>query len=121
MAKTRIVLLDDHPAIAHATSTLLEMAGYKVECFHSVAELENVQYSNPDLYLLDRHLPFKGGLELCTVLKSDPLKSHIPVVIMSALRDTHILTRKAGGDAFLAKPFTRQDLISLVQLLTHNG
>ncbi len=117
----KIFLVEDDPAITEATTMLLENAGFAVQSYLSLASLVADGFGEPDLYLIDRHLPADEGISLCSTLKNDPLRSHIPVMIMSASPETERLTAEAGGDGFLAKPFSRKQLIGLVnRLMIHD-
>jgi hypothetical protein len=61
-------------------------------------------------------MPGKSGLETCQILKSKPKIKHIPVITFSVLgREVDIkLTKDAGADGHLVKPFTPDGLVSTV-------
>lgn len=61
----------------------------------------------PDIIVSDIMMPHCDGYELCRRIKSNPLTSHIPVILLTALGDnqsTH-LGYKLGADAYIPKPF----------------
>ncbi|MBO9616420.1 MAG: response regulator [Dyadobacter sp.] len=70
--------------------------------------LENI----PDLILTDVMMPLKDGYELCDTLKSNPATSHIPIVMLTARAGTsdRISGLRRGADAYLTKPFQREEL-----------
>ncbi len=68
-----------------------------------------------DLYLIDKQLSGVDGLELCRHLKSQPSTAHIPIVMLSASPRIEPIVRNAGADAFIEKPFSKKDLLSLIR------
>ena len=74
----------------------------------------------PDLIVSDVMMPVKDGFDLCDTLKSDERTSHIPIVLLTAraAADDRIAGLRRGGDAYLVKPFQREELLlGLINLL----
>ncbi len=75
---------------------------------------------NPDVILLDIVMPVFDGLSVCRKLKENVRISHIPVIILTALktdRSTRIEALEAGAEAFLAKPLDPIELIAQVKAM----
>lgn len=75
---------------------------------------------NPDVILLDIVMPLVDGLEVCRRLKQDERISHIPVIMLTALKTDHktrISALEAGAEAFLAKPLDEVELIAQVKAM----
>ena len=75
---------------------------------------------NPDVILLDIVMPVLDGLEVCRKLKQDKRISHIPVIMLTALktdRQTRIKALDAGAESFLAKPLDEVELIAQVKAM----
>ena len=102
----RILLCEDDTSIVDVTNTILDELGYTVEvCTHSEEVLKRVKITRPDLILLDLWMPHLDGAEITRRLKADPKTKTIPVVILSANKDTEAVAKEIGADSFLCKPF----------------
>lgn len=78
--------------------------------------LEVIPKVMPDLVIADIMLGGINGLQLLAQMKLDPRLADIPVVIMSAIGG-ETEAKKAGCDAFLAKPFAVQEAFRVLSSL----
>ena len=84
---TILVVEDDIPT-NELLCRLLARFGYQsCSAFNGEAGLAMVQTMKPDLVILDQMMPGMNGLEVLTVLRSQPDTAMIPVVIYSANAD----------------------------------
>jgi FixJ family two-component response regulator len=94
----------------------LESAGLEFKSFGSAESfLSNGMPTINDLLLLDINLPEMNGLDL---LRSfDQEKKNIPVIVITALDDTHTREncKKYGAKAFLRKPVDGDTLVDLIK------
>ncbi|HPI08328.1 MAG TPA: helix-turn-helix domain-containing protein, partial [Saprospiraceae bacterium] len=73
----------------------------------------------PDLIVSDVMMPEKDGFEVCETLKNDERTSHIPIVLLTAKADaaSRIAGLRRGADAYLSKPFHKEELLAQLQVL----
>ena len=73
----------------------------------------------PDLILTDVMMPEKDGLTMTVELKQHDLTSHIPIIMLTAKVDvsSRLSGFKTGADAYIAKPFLKQELLTRVEML----
>ena len=78
--------------------------------------LEMARNQQPDLVLLDLHLPDIHGSEVLRRIREDSVISRTPVVIISADVTTNQVTRllEAGAQAYLPKPLDIQEFLRIV-------
>jgi PAS domain S-box-containing protein len=115
----RILLVEDDLDIARATQRLLEQAGYSTEVAGTAAQAtESLRAAKPHLVLMDRHLPDKDGLEVCSQIKTDPANADIFVVLLSGLyvQDRErIAGLETGADGYLTRPIGNRELLAQVE------
>ncbi len=73
----------------------------------------------PDIILTDVMMPVMDGITMLDRLKNDPRTSHIPVVILTAKADvtSRVEGLARGADAYIAKPFDREELRAQLRML----
>jgi len=110
-----ILIIDDDEAILESLQFLLEDEGFDVCTAQDGNDLDTVIFKcKPDLILMDYWLPEVNGGLLTQKLKSNPQTQSIPIIIISAsfkIKDTAL---KMGADAFIAKPYDIDLLITKV-------
>ncbi len=109
----RILVIEDNAAAIKLTTLVLQNAGHTVLCaVDAETGLMLARADLPDLILMDMLLPGMTGLAATALLKSDPATAAIPIIALTAMlmRDDEKKARVAGCDAYIAKPFGRQEL-----------
>jgi two-component system, OmpR family, response regulator RegX3 len=113
---SKILVVEDEPAISDAVSYALREAGYEVD---TVADgrtaLERARAERYDLMVLDLLLPGLPGREVCSTLRAE--RSDLPIVMLTALeaeRD-RIAGLDLGADDYVTKPFSVAELVSRVR------
>jgi CheY-like chemotaxis protein len=76
--------------------------------------VQNIYGKLPDLLLLDIWMSGMDGKEICKHLKSQEVTKHIPIIMISANKDTQKIAFECGADDFIAKPFQMKNLLQKV-------
>jgi response regulator RpfG family c-di-GMP phosphodiesterase len=114
----RILLVDDDPALRTLLRTTFEVADVTVvEAEDAVAARRKIRRSRPDVIVLDVNMPGTTGLELCAELKSAPATRDLPIVLLTGSESGAEAARKAGANAFVRKPFSPLELLSVAERL----
>lgn len=114
MKQKKILIADDEPAILEVITFMLEDAGYDVA---TTANGETEKFAHtykPDVILLDIWMAGIDGRTICRNLKNQKATKHIPIIMVSANKDTEKITKAIGADDFLDKPFEMKDLLEKV-------
>ncbi|MFK7972203.1 MAG: ATP-binding protein [Bacteroidia bacterium] len=116
----QLLLVEDNADVAAYVKSILE-GKYQIEhAQDGEAGVEAAVQSIPDIIISDVMMPRKNGFELCEALKSDERTSHIPIILLTAkaTQQDKIAGLKHGADAYLLKPFDKEELdVRLEQLL----
>ncbi len=115
-----ILVVDDDPSILDALRFLFEDEGYRVQTSEKGDYAESLRDENgglPDLIVLDVLLSGKDGRTICRKLKSQEETRHIPIVMISAYPDAERSSKEVGADAFVAKPFAIDEVLTAVAAL----
>ena len=115
--RTKTVLIcEDDEGIIDVTTIVLQEKGYKVIPLLDCQKVyEYVDALKPDIILLDLWMPDINGEEVTRTLKSNDHTKHIPIIIISANKDTEKIAKNAGADTFLCKPFDIEELEQTVE------
>lgn len=120
MKKNRIMIVEDEESLLKLESILLSARGYKVTgVMDGRTALEEINTEKPDLVLLDIMLPSLDGFEVCRRIKENPETSAIPVVMLTARKNSqdHAHGLEAGADAYITKPFKSAQVIDTIESL----
>jgi len=116
----RVIVVDDNPANLRLLTQQLVRDGHAVlTAADGEAALDLIAREQPDLVLMDVMMPRRDGFETCRALKQSAATRLIPVVLVTALRDSRDKVRglEAGADDFLSKPVNTSELRARVRSL----
>jgi diguanylate cyclase (GGDEF)-like protein len=112
-----ILLVDDMPNNLRVLSTALTEQGYQVRgVLNGAMALTVAQTAEPDLILLDIHMPVMDGYEVCRELKRRDVTRDIPVIFLSALDEVFdkVKAFEVGGIDYVTKPFQIEEILARV-------
>ena len=112
-----ILVVDDNPEIREIIQVLLGGEGYLVETAgNGVKALEMLVLREYDLIILDIMMPGLDGYQTCRKIREE---SNAPILFLSArTKDSDkTLGFSSGGDDYLAKPFSYNELINRAKAL----
>jgi ribonuclease P protein subunit RPR2 len=115
-----LLLVDDDASLRALLRTTFELVDIEVEEAESAEKAAAaVRERRPDAIVLDVRMPGISGLELCRRLKSERATREIAIVLLTASDGSNeALAREAGADAYMQKPFSPLELLSVVERLT---
>ena len=116
MVKTRVVVVEDEPAIRRGVVDALKLSGYDVaEAADGITGLQEASTGGVDLVLLDLLLPKLDGLQVLAELRR--LHPTRPVIILTARggEDDRVRGLKMGADDYVVKPFSARELLARVE------
>src|SRR5262245_7401939 len=118
--KPTILVVDDTEASRYAVCRILRHAGFVVLEADTGSDALRLAAANPDLVILDVHLPDINGFEVCQRLKSDPRTATTPVMHLSASfvkSEDRSEGLESGADGYLTYPLEPRELIASVGAL----
>ena len=116
----KILIADDEPDILEIIQFNLQAEGYEVRTAKNGTEaIEKVKNFLPDLIILDIMMPGKNGIEVCNILRKQPLFKDTLIIFLTALSDENSEIRglESGADDYLSKPISPKVLVSKVNAL----
>jgi DNA-binding response OmpR family regulator len=115
----KILIIDDDKDLLQALSALLSNKGYQIRTVQDgrQADLATINF-DPDVILLDVHLPHADGRVICQELKKNFKTGHIPILMISSDTELGEIMAICPADAFMAKPLSLASLYNKLECLT---
>jgi len=117
--KKKILIVEDEEDVLYLAKIRLKTANYEtLEAKNTADAMEVVIKHNPDLILLDLHLPGERGEVFCKRLKSDNELKKIPVILFTATaHEVEEKIKETGADDGIMKPFNPKVLFNKIEKL----
>jgi len=115
---TRILVVEDEPAIALGLEADLTVEGYEVDVAgDGPTGLRRARETAFDLIVLDVMLPGKDGFEVCRELRRGGLRTPILMLTAKAQESEKVLGLELGADDYVTKPFGTRELRARIKAL----
>jgi two-component system, OmpR family, phosphate regulon response regulator PhoB len=114
----RILVLDDEPDVTELLQYKLEFEGYRCDVLNDpLTFVAHVRDFQPDLMILDIMMPELNGLQLCRIVRADPVMQSIPIVLLTARGEAEDRVKglEAGAEDYVCKPFNIKELLLRVR------
>ncbi|MEC3953446.1 response regulator transcription factor [Nocardia sp. CDC153] len=122
MTALRVVIVDDHPMVVDGLTLALDVDGIEVVGTAGTAReaVEVVARTDPNVVIMDIHLPDASGLDATRELRQQ--HPNLSILILSMADDVHTATTalSAGANGYLVKGATRDDIVRAVQAVAGN-
>ena len=115
---SRILVVEDEPAIAELVAINLRHAGYEVTVVGDAdGARQSVDRMLPDLVLLDWMLPGQSGLALAKAWRADARTRPLPLIMLTARAEESdkLAGLDGGADDYLTKPFSPKELLARIR------
>lgn len=116
----RILVVDDDPLMRLMVTKTLSTEGFEfIEAENGLEAVEKAISQQPDLIIMDVNMPELDGYEACQRIRSNPLTSAIPVILVTSLStvEDKIKGFDSGADDYIPKPFDPKELTVRVNVL----
>ena len=115
----KILVIEDDKDVRETIVYILEEQKYEVLSSADSKILKSLHHFNPDIIIMDNWLTEwksdANGQQLSRELKTNPVTSHIPVIIISAVLNIKEIAEAGLADAYLKKPFDMAELVAMVK------
>ena len=117
---TTVLYIEDMMVNRRLVKKCLQMMDYNfIEAEDGYSGLQQARYEQPDIILVDIHLPDMNGIEVAHKLREIPGMENVPLIALTADVTRSIEDQCLNGDfdAYLNKPISKSRLLSVVQQL----
>jgi DNA-binding response OmpR family regulator len=113
-----LLLVEDESSLGFLLKENLRLAGFQIKlCKDGVEGFETFKKEKFDLCIFDVNMPKKDGFELATDVRK--LNKHVPIIFLTANSSEEDKLRgfEIGGDEYITKPFSTQELIARIKAI----
>jgi PAS domain S-box-containing protein len=119
--KAKILIADDSEILNNMLKDVFDAHGFRVVQAFDGDECKTVFFEeDPDIALIDIHMPKTKGIELLSYFKEKSPRTIVVIMTGISNEETAIRAMKLGADEYLRKPFDMGDVLSLSEKLLEN-
>ncbi|SFD49161.1 Signal transduction histidine kinase [Chitinophaga sp. CF118] len=114
--KQTILVIDDDDALRTYITQVFANEFTVIQADNGTEGARLAKHYLPDIIISDITMQGMNGIELCTLIKEDPVISHIPVILLTAstASETRLKGIQSGADDYITKPFENDLLYARV-------
>ena len=117
----RVMIIDDSKTMRTVIARTIKELGFEIlEAANGREALEQIVSAGAvDLCLVDWHMPEMSGLEFVEKVRAQPMYGAMKLMMVTTAADAEHISQalEAGANEYLMKPFTRDLMLSKLQLL----
>jgi DNA-binding response OmpR family regulator len=116
LPRTVLIAEDDEDTLFLLARQLRHSGYLVVEAQDGLEALAQLRAKRPELVILDIMMPGLSGFEILERLQEEPELRTIPVIVLSALMDSEVISRcmELGARDYMTKPYEPADLLGRV-------
>jgi two-component system KDP operon response regulator KdpE len=112
-ANSKLLIVDDEPALRKALRTSLTASGFDVsEARNGDEALALLPHAPVDVVLLDINMPGKSGIEVCRRIRDLSMHTGIVMVTVRDSEEDKVQALEAGADDFITKPYRLREMVA---------
>ena len=119
-----ILIVEDNDKNMKLVRDVLQAKGFTtIEAGNAEDGIRLAGERNPDLILMDIHLPGMSGVDALKLLRADASTARIPIaaVTASVMQQDRAMIMDAGFDAYVSKPISLKEFLDTVRTLLERG
>jgi len=119
-----ILIVEDNDKNLKLVRDVLQAKGFTtLEAGNAEDGIRLAGERNPDLILMDIHLPGMSGIDALKLLRADASTARIPIaaVTASVMQQDRAMIMDAGFDAYVSKPISLKEFLDTVRTLLERG
>lgn len=121
-ALPQLLVIEDNRDVVEYLRSCLESSYQVIVAYDGKTGVEKALEEIPDFIISDVMMPVMDGFQVCDRLKNDEHTSHIPIILLTAKADaaSRLTGLRRGADAYMAKPFSPEELDLQITTLLEN-
>lgn len=122
MRASRILIVEDDPAILKGLQAAFKMEGYEIISASTGTDgLKLIRGRKPDVIVLDAMLPGMNGFDVCKAARDDGITTPVLMLTARGLEADRVRGLDLGADDYVTKPFSLPELLARVRAMVRRA